>query len=249
MSQLHNIQAAFIHDIYHNDQTSSVFLDQSQYNSLARLAIYRNNLQLNLHENLQSTYPVTEQLLGSAFFKQSTQQYIANYPLQQGNLSQFGHAFSAFLSTRATLNNMAYIAEIAELEWAYFQATIANNSLPLDFERLNLDIRHSDYVLTPHPATRCVYNRYNSVEIWQQHQRNETDNLTLHEADQHWLIWRDQHHEVLLKRIPKSLVYLIENSRNGKPFSDIMRSYDEQTNLDTLQHSFSNAVSYGAFAV
>lgn len=248
MSRLRDIQASFMHDIYQQDQTSAPYLNLAKNGSIERINIYANNLRLGLCQSLSNIYPVVEQLVGNAFFEQVSKQYVQNYRLHQANRNLYGHQLSAFLKSIPALKDMPYIAEVAEIEWAYFQASIAENAPALDFQQLQHAINQTDYVLKPHPSTRCVYTTYNSVDIWRQHQRESIETMELVTSDQYWLIWRDPHHELLLKPVPKLIIELLEQSQLGQPFSEFMASIEEQNTLDTLQTSFADAVAHGAFS-
>lgn len=249
MNRLQKIQAALLHDIYHGDTSSAPYLDTGKFGSLERLDIYTNNLRLGLCESLRNAYPVVEQLVGAEFFEHLSRGYLSAYPLHQGNRNQFGHAFATFLSKQAALEEMPYVTEIAAIEWAYFQASIANQAQVLDFEQLQQEVSNPNYVLTPHPSAHWVYNAYNSVELWQQHQQGATDELALKESDQHWLIWRDPSHEILLQPVPKALIDMLEKSQQGLPFDEIMASLQPNTDISELQHSFSDAIYHGVFAL
>lgn len=265
MNRLEKIQSALMHDIYHQDKTSKPYLDMGKFGSLERLDIYTNNLRLGLCESLKNVFPVIEQLVGEDFFEQVSLQYLKTHRLHEGNRNQFGHRFSHFLKALPVLQDMPYIAEVADIEWAYFQASIADNATALSFEQLQQAIanpeQYPDYTIKLHPSTRWIYQIYNSVEIWQQHlqgsihltdktdQQETIEEIELKESNQYWLIWRDQNHELLLKPVPKSLICLLEQSQIGQPFADVMALPEVQSEPEALQLSFADTVNYGAFAL
>ena len=138
---------------------------------------------------------------------------------------------------------------MAAIEWAYFQAAIADNALAIDFNSLtNLISDQPDFVLSLHPGVHFVDLCFNSLEIWQEHQKNEIETIMLYENPQTILIWRDQRDVVLLKKISASLKKLLASCREGKSFAEAMFQAGEGLqDLQAFQQEFAQVVSLGVF--
>jgi hypothetical protein len=249
MPALHNIQAAFMHDVYTGEHTSTVYLNKSKSSSPERLNIYYNNTLLGLTDILAGAYPILQKIVGEGFFRTIGYHYIEIHPQSTGNRHTFGAELGAFLSSYQPAAPWPYLSDIATIEWAYFQAAIADNALAIDFNSLtNLISDQPDFVLSLHPGVHFVDLCFNSLEIWQEHQKNEIETIILCENAQTVLIWRDQEDVVLLKKISASLKKLLASCREGKSFAEAMFQAGEGLqDLQQFQQEFAQVVSLGIF--
>ena len=249
MPALHKIQSALLHDIYTGEHTSSVYLNKIRLSSPERLDIYYNNTLLNLTEILAGTYPVLQKIVGKRFFETISRNYIETYTQSTGNRHKYGAMLNKFLSSYQPVVKWPYLPDIAAIEWAYFQAEIADDALTIDFNDLTTLIpKQPNFVLSPHPGVYLVDQYFNALEIWQEHQKNEIGAITLQENPQTILIWRDQKNVVLLKEISTSLKKLLIFCKEGKSFSDAMSQVGCQLQgLEEFQKEFAYAVSFGVF--
>lgn len=83
----------------------------------ARLSIYRNHVRLSLTAALAATFPVVVRLVGEAFFADVANRYIAASPPDQPVLSEYGVDFPGHLANDPRLAAMAWMADVARLEW------------------------------------------------------------------------------------------------------------------------------------
>ncbi len=249
MPELHKIQSALLHDIYTGKQTSSIYLDKIRVSLPERLNIYYNNTLLGLTDILAGTYPVLQKIVGNGFFETISRDYIETHAQSTGNRHKYGAMLNKFLSSYQPVEEWPYLPDIAAIEWAYFQAEIADDALTIDFNDLTTLIpEQPDFVLSPHPGVHYVDQRFNALEIWQEHQKNEIEVITLQEKLQTILIWRDQKNVVLLKEISTSLKKLLILCKEGKRFADAMSQVGHQLqDLEVFQKEFAQAVSMGVF--
>jgi hypothetical protein len=249
MPALHNIQAAFMHDIYTGEQTSAVYLNKIKSSPPERINIYYNNTLLGLTDILAGTYPVLQKIVGEDFFRTIGHHYIEKYSQSTGNRHTYGEEFGAFLGSYQPAAPWPYLSDIAAIEWAYFQATIADDALAVDFNILtNLISEQPNFVLSLHPGVHFVDLCFNALEIWQEHQKNEIETIMLHENPQTILIWRDQGDVVLLKKISMSLQKLLVSCQEDKSFVEAMfQAGDGLQDLQAFQQEFAQVVSLGVF--
>lgn len=249
MPALHKIQSALLHDIYTGEHTSSVYLSKIRFSSPERLNIYYNNTLLGLTDILAGTYPVLQKIVGKGFFKTISHNYIETYTQSTGNRHTYGAMLNKFLSSYQPAAKWPYLSDIAVIEWAYFQAEIADDALTIDFEGLTTLISEQPgFVLSIHPGVHFVDQRFNALEIWQEHQKQEIETITLHESPQTILIWRNQENVVLLKEISIALKTLLIFCKEGKSFAEAMSQVGNQLqDLEAFQQEFAQAVSLGVF--
>ena len=152
------------------------------YSAAVAIEVYRNNYRGNLHDTLAGAYPVIEQLVGKDFFRLLTRQFIAQHPSRSGNLHHYGVEMARFVVAFEPAQGLAYLPDVAALEWACHCAYFADDAATLDINRL-AQIPHeqySDLILHIHPACHLVRSRYPIAAIWHAHQPGAADDFHIH---------------------------------------------------------------------
>jgi hypothetical protein len=83
-----------------------------------RLDIYRNTIISGLTKALRPSYPVVERLVGTEFFDSAAQIFIQQHLPRAAYLDQYGEEFADFLQHFPPAASLAYLADVAKLEWA-----------------------------------------------------------------------------------------------------------------------------------
>lgn len=134
-----------------------------------RLQVYRNNMQSALIASLRSVYPVTERLVGEAFFDAAAHAYLKTNPSHSGNVQDYGGAFSQFLNGFGPAGSLPYLGDVAALEWRRLQTALAPPHTPMDLVALaavpkelqpELHFRHQ-------PAARAFCSHFPVLTIWE----------------------------------------------------------------------------------
>lgn len=136
------------------------------------LGVYRNNVYATLTEALTAVHPVVRRLVGEDFFGYAAEHYVRADPPRSGNLHDFGASFAAFLETFEPAGSLAYLPDVARLEWAWHEAFHAPEAEPLSIDRL-ARIPPADYprlCFALHPSARLVVSRYPVLRIWEVNQ-------------------------------------------------------------------------------
>ena len=102
----------------------------------ARVAIYRNNVFGNYRKALAATFPVVRQLVGAAFFDAAVDAYVRAHPSTRGDVNRYGDDLARFLAAYEPARMLAYLPDVARLEWAIDQAAIAADAPPFDLAAL-----------------------------------------------------------------------------------------------------------------
>jgi hypothetical protein len=136
------------------------------------LGVYRNNYRGNLHDTLAGAYPVIEQLVGKDFFRLLTKQFIGQHLSRGGNLHHYGAEMANFIAGFEPAQGLAYLPEVAALEWACHCAYFADDADMLDIGKLAQvpSEQYSELILHTHPACHLVRSRYPLAAIWHAHQ-------------------------------------------------------------------------------
>jgi hypothetical protein len=138
----------------------------------ARIGIYRNNMREAFAKTLALEFPVIERLVGSDYWRQLVREFQANHPSRSGNLHHIGAPFAAFLRRLFGATPYAYLADVAELEWAYQEALVAADAPALDVGALQsiAPEQYAKLVFALHPACRLVPTGYPVIRIWRANQ-------------------------------------------------------------------------------
>jgi Putative DNA-binding domain len=95
----------------------------------ARVAIYRHHVLTSLTAALRSTYPVVCRLVGDRFFAYAAHEFIGMHPPTGPCLFEYGADFAAFLETYPACRDLAYLPDVARLEWALNRALHAEDTV------------------------------------------------------------------------------------------------------------------------
>lgn len=157
------------------------------------IATYRRNVLGNLHNALASTYPVIRRLVGDAFFREAAQQYARACPSTSGDLHEFGASFASFLGTYPHAAALAYLPDVARLEWAVHESFHAADGAPLDFDRLArvAPERYGAIRFRLHPAVRFVSSEHPVLAIWEANQPGRDGTPERDAAPERVLVRRD----------------------------------------------------------
>jgi len=172
-----------------------------------RLAIYRNNVLANYRKALAATYPVVRALVGRAFFSAAVEAFVRAHPSRRGEINRYGGELAEFLAHYPPARGLAYLPDVARLEWAIDEASIAADAGPLDLDSLAAIPASSlgSLCFLLHPSARLVASRYPIFRIWQAHQPGrEDDAVDVGQGGDTVLVARGPH-GVSLERISASV--------------------------------------------
>lgn len=172
MNVLHDELADFSHAIIKGVPSSSGFVAPPHYSVTIGLEVYRNNYRGNLQDALAGAYPVIEQLVGTDFLHMLARDFISLHGSCSANLYDYGAELGDFLEDYEAARSLAYLPDVARLEWACHRAYFATDAEPLDLARLSqvAPADHANLLLHVHPACRIVASVFPIVAIWQAHQ-------------------------------------------------------------------------------
>jgi hypothetical protein len=143
-----------------------------------RLAVHRNTVLSSLVDALADTFPVTQELVGTEFFRAMAAVFVRESPPRSPLLFLHGAGFPVFIERFEPAAHLAYLADVARLEFARLEAFHAADAAPLQREALQTALRSTDDVggirLRPQPSLRLVESRFPVVSIWAAHQGDWT---------------------------------------------------------------------------
>jgi len=84
----------------------------------ARLEIYRHHVLTTLASALEATFPVICRLVDRRFFAYAADAYVRAHPPAGPCLFEYGDTFPDFLAAFPPCRDLAYLPDVARLEWA-----------------------------------------------------------------------------------------------------------------------------------
>jgi hypothetical protein len=133
-----------------------------------RLNIYRNNVAITLAGALRLAYPVVDKLVGPEFFAGVARAFIARHPPQTAYLNDYGAGFADFLGVFPPAAELAYLPDVARLEWAVNLSLNAPDAPALEVAALAdlAESEHGRVGFVRHPAVRLLSVHYPADAIW-----------------------------------------------------------------------------------
>jgi len=133
----------------------------------SRFAVYRNNVHVGLIRALAARFPVTEAVLGEAFFRPLARSFLRQSPPRGPVLAEWGDDFPAFAAGFPGVEALPWLQDLARLEAAWTDSYHAADAAPLTLA----DLGQCDLgaPLCPHPAARLVASLWPIGTIWSAH--------------------------------------------------------------------------------
>ncbi|HEX7323819.1 MAG TPA: DNA-binding domain-containing protein [Rhodanobacteraceae bacterium] len=187
----------------------------------ARLRIYRHSSEETHSAALRTTYPAVRALVGGAFFDQTARGYRRAHPSTSGNLQEFGATFAEYLETLRACRSLAYLPDVARLEWLRQQAVLAPDSqgvppdaLTNDFDPANRALR-----IVLHPSVHLLASRHEVLTIWRYAIGPATERHALDGDGERVALWREDG-EVAMAALDAASFACIEALARGSPLED-----------------------------
>jgi hypothetical protein len=138
----------------------------------ANLSVYRNNLAIGFRSALGNSFPVVHKRVGEDYFRQLASQYRARFPSRSGDLQWVGRHFPAFLREHLAGSDYAWLADLAQLEWARELASVARVDAVLTADVLAKfpaeGLEH--LVFTMQPSLSLVASDFPIFTVWHANQ-------------------------------------------------------------------------------
>ncbi len=134
-----------------------------------RFGVYRNNVSGALIEALGVRYPAVKRLVGDDFFRAMTGEYALSHLPKNPVLIHYGADYPDFIAGFEPARPVPYLADVARLESAHWQAYHAADRCPIDPDRLAAvpPERLPGLTFTFHPAVFIVASAFPVVSIWE----------------------------------------------------------------------------------
>ena len=214
------------------------------------LSIYQNNVRSVLNNALKEIYPCIYQVVGADFFQALAHHYAQVYPSQQGDLNQYGAHLAAFIADYPPANRLVYLAEIAQLEWAYHQVFYSAPQPSLEINSLAAipPTRYEQLVFSINPAYCLLRCHYPVLRIWRlcQEEMARDDTINLNEGGNNILVRREGL-DVVLDLLSEGEFALLAALKNQEP---LLSACDKALSVETglaIDNCLARFFSQGVF--
>ena len=223
MPSLRELQLGFGHALLGGPGESAVAaIAEDGLPAPARLAIYRHHVLATLAGVLESAYPVVRRLVDARFFAYAADEFVRRHPPAGPCLVEYGAALPDFLASFPPCRHLAYLPDVARLEWAIHAAHHAPDAVPLAPTALG-DIdpaRVGDLVLRFDPSVALIASHWPVETIWRAHQTGgEVGRIDVAGAGEHVQVSRAGD-DVHVRRLTAAAYALRESLMAGGRLAD-----------------------------
>jgi hypothetical protein len=185
----------------------------------ARVGIYVNHFRVTLIDALATTFPVVRELVGDPFFQAVARRYVREEPPTRPCLFEYGGGFPAFLERWPEASSLAYVGDVARLEWAINEAWHAPDAHAVDADAAAglMAARFSDLDLRLHSSCRLVASPFPVHRIWRVHQKacSERETIDLNAGGVRLLVHRRDDEVGWIDLSPADFAFLDSMNMNG----------------------------------
>ncbi len=179
------------------------FLDQiTSPQASGVLRVFHDTWFHGLLDGLRDVYPATTQALGEPAFNAYARDYIRSHPLTSGDQTLYGTGFPAFLEAHPQAGPLAWLSDLARLEWAEHHAHHAADAAPCGFH----DLLDPEVRVSLHPSVQPVRLSHNA-DAW----RGGEATFVLRRIDSRWLIGRDRDDQVARLRLAPDEAAIVDH--------------------------------------
>jgi hypothetical protein len=195
MPSLADIQRAMRRNLLGDDAAIAAFIVDDGIAAADRLGIYRNTFERVATRALRLNHPAIAKLVGDDFFEAAARTYLARRPPASAWLDRYGTGFAGFLARWEPVAGLAYLPDVARLEWSVSRALHAPDASALGagalaaLAALAPDLQ-SAVRFTRHPSLRLLRTRTPADAIWRATLSDDDDALAAIDlqAGPRWLL-------------------------------------------------------------
>jgi len=201
-----------------------------------RLDIYRHSILNSFSRVLAATYPVIEKLVGEDFFSAMAKQYAQTMPSLQPDLGEFGRHFDHFLAEFEQLKQLAYLPDVARLEWLWEEVFYAADDPEANFSALAElnDQRLQKLRFNLSASAHLLQSTYPVLAIWQANQIcDNTEEIVLESTGEQLLLLR-QGDECRMDRLTNDDWLLLNAINDGHCFAELIKMIGGVDGLNAL---------------
>ena len=213
---------------------SQHILPNSEMTSAEHLNIYKSAILGTLERALSNIYPVCERLVGKEFFGGMARKFACRTPSTSPDLANFGAGFGAFIADFEPAATLAYLPDVANLEWHWHCAFNAADERVIDTAALaEVAEAEAGRIIFHLPVSATlIASDFPIQHIWQVNQSDWKDSqvVDLDQGGCRLIVWRQQY-DMRIDELDESAWRLLNGIANAVPF-DALAEYTDTPDID-----------------
>ncbi len=231
---LEQIQNDLVAAIFDNDIETAMqhIKGDEALSAKQRVGIYRGSVHGILTTSLGVTYPICKQLVGEKFFDKMCDVFIDKFPPKSPFFAKYGDSLNQFLLDFEPAKSLAYLPDMASLEWARNEVSQQTMAEPFDFSLLASlnEEQQSQLFFSLKDTMRLIQSNHRIDLLWFAHQ--EESDIVLEE------ISIDEPVKLILwKSIDGIKIKDFLNSEETALW-DFLNAISQQNNIEKLAEQF-----------
>jgi len=218
--KLKELQENFANHIY-NKKDSKIFpiINSKKISVDKRLDIYRNNIFGSFDDCLEMTYKITKKIVGDDYFSYLCDEYKKQYKSDSGNLEDYGEFFPQLIKELEKKHKLAYLSDIANLEWRFNLAYFSKDITDIDLEKLQ-SLNEEEFMQLEfclNPSCHLIASNYPIYSIWQQNIKRNSKEINIEEKKGEFIIISRPDFKVKILQLSKvefDFLNMIKNQQN-----------------------------------
>ncbi|BCT93812.1 DUF2063 domain-containing protein [Lysobacter helvus] len=215
-----NVHAAFAHAL--TSPAAPAPGGVRGHDAARRFAVHRITFVATLVDALAASFPVTQALVGEAFFRAMARACVLASPPRTPVLTEYAFEFPAAIATFAPAAQVPYLADVARIEALRIRAYHAADAQPVaDAEFLALCANPEQLAnarVALHPACTWFRARHAAHAIWAAHQEDVAPSLAhIDIAQPEEILVTRPHFDVHVAALPAGATALLDALRLGLP--------------------------------
>jgi hypothetical protein len=246
---LKQIQSLFAESIYANDEEILTAIKPNTLDNSQRLQIYKDNVLINLSQNLKVKYEAICKLVDERFFKYAASEYIKTNRPTSGNIDEYGENFADFLRDFKPTSDLKYLPDIARLEWALHTAYFAADANKIDavaLSQVNPE-KLGELKFSLHPSAKIIVSNFPIDKIYRMTMENTNENIDITAGGENILVVRPEYKIEMIIIDNAETVFLdaLQNGWNLFQAFEVAESKDKTFDVGGALQKF---VGNGTFA-
>jgi len=213
------------------------------FSAAEHLLIYRRAILGTLVRAIGAIHPVCKQLVGEEFFDAMSRVYVRQTPSESPDLGDYGESFGTFIANFEPATELAYLPDVARLEWRWHRAFHAPDEDSIDVAALaGVDETDTDRIAFRLPiSANLLASNFPVQHIWQVNQDDWSSDQTvnLDEGASRLIVWRCGH-EMRIDEVDTTAWLLLNAINAGQTLGEIGDTEDLRDLDVVLPHCVQN---------
>ena len=162
------------HQALLNPHRSISGIESNHISDEQRFSVYRNNVYSALIAALSQSFPTVYQLVGESYFKKVAREYVSSNLPTSAVLIEYGEHFPKFIGGLYEYHKLAYLEDVARLDWIYVQSANERDESSIALESLAPYVEQPDELAKLKfewvAPVQLISSKFPIFSIWQAHQ-------------------------------------------------------------------------------